>query len=140
MKLDIECGSGTYIRAIARDVGEMLGTGAVMSALDRTAIGSFRVEDAVSVKDLNAASVQELLQPASVAVADLRRVKLSETQRFELRHGRPILSEWLSEAVEGLDRESAEFAAVDSDGQLAAILFEKRPGELWPLLNFNESA
>ena len=45
--LDVECGSGTYIRSLGRDLAESLGTAAVMSALVRTAIGGFRVEEAV---------------------------------------------------------------------------------------------
>ena len=45
--LDIHCGSGTYIRSLGRDLAAALGTAAVMSELERTAIGEFRVEDAV---------------------------------------------------------------------------------------------
>ena len=45
--LTIECGSGTYVRSLGRDLAESLGTGAVMSALERTAIGPFRVQEAI---------------------------------------------------------------------------------------------
>ena len=44
--LEIECSGGTYIRSLGRDLAESLGTAAVMSALERTAIGWFRIEQA----------------------------------------------------------------------------------------------
>jgi tRNA pseudouridine55 synthase len=47
----IACSKGTYIRAIARDLGERLGVGAHLAALRRTAIGEFRVEDAIGVAE-----------------------------------------------------------------------------------------
>lgn len=47
------CGSGTYIRALARDIGETLGTGAYLTELRRTTIGDLNVKDALSLKDLN---------------------------------------------------------------------------------------
>ena len=110
-----------------------------MSALERTAIGGFCVENAITVEKLSAATLTQYFQPALAAVADLPHVTLSDTQLFELRHGRPILFSWLSDKREDLMC-AAELVAVDSAGQLAAILFAKRPGELWPRMNFNDSA
>jgi tRNA pseudouridine55 synthase len=53
-KLIIECevSAGTYIRSLARDIGEKLGTGAHLSALRRTQIGEYLVKDAVALEDL----------------------------------------------------------------------------------------
>ena len=45
--LEVDCGSGTYIRSLGRDLAESLGTSAVMSALVRTAIGNFDLDEAV---------------------------------------------------------------------------------------------
>jgi tRNA pseudouridine55 synthase len=47
----IRCGKGTYIRSLAHDLGQHLGTGAYLTALRRTAIGDFRVEDAWQIED-----------------------------------------------------------------------------------------
>ena len=47
LHVQIECGSGTYVRSLGRDLAESLGTAAVMSRLTRTAIGGFRVEEAI---------------------------------------------------------------------------------------------
>lgn len=52
--LDIECSKGTYIRSLARDIGAKLGCGAYMSDLRRTAIGDFRVENAVTIDQIKA--------------------------------------------------------------------------------------
>ncbi len=50
--LKVECSSGTYIRSLAHELGEKLGTGAVLLNLVRTAVGPYRVEDAVKIEDL----------------------------------------------------------------------------------------
>jgi tRNA pseudouridine55 synthase len=50
--LRVRCSSGTYIRALARDIGEALGTGAYLEELRRTRIGEYRVEDAVDPKSV----------------------------------------------------------------------------------------
>ncbi len=138
LMLDIECGSGTYVRSLGRDLGDMLGTGAVMSALERTAIGQFRVADALPLEYLNSDSLVQNVQPALAALADFPRVALSEAQLLEVDRGRPILKAWLAD----LDPSGAvhsEMAATDSHGNLAAILYEKHPGELWPRVNFTKS-
>ena len=57
LALEIECGSGTYIRSIGRDLGQKLGCGAVMTELVRTRIGPFDLADAVSLDDLDQKTV-----------------------------------------------------------------------------------
>ena len=64
LSLRIDCGRGTYIRAIARDLGAALGVGGYLTALRRTAIGRFRAEHAVSLEQLTAAgNIQQFIQP-----------------------------------------------------------------------------
>jgi len=66
LDLSIECGKGTYIRSIARDLGGVLGTGGTLSGLVRTRVGEFRIEDALAVDDLPGeadAWTAEMLQP-----------------------------------------------------------------------------
>jgi tRNA pseudouridine55 synthase len=60
--LSIECGRGTYIRAIARDLGEALGVGGYLTELRRTAVGEYTIEDAVSVDELDAETVLRSLR------------------------------------------------------------------------------
>jgi tRNA pseudouridine55 synthase len=148
LELDIECGSGTYVRSLGRDLGAALGTAAVMSALERTAIGRFRIQDAIALDDLTAETLSQHLQPALTVVEDLPRVALSEAQLLEIRNGRPILTSWLASEPSPSGRGqvardsprrgegAVELAAVNATGHLVALLHEKQPGELWPLMNF----
>ena len=65
-KLRIDCGRGTYVRAIARDLGAALGTGAYLTALRRTRVGSLGVEDAVTIERLKGDGVERFLRPVPV--------------------------------------------------------------------------
>jgi tRNA pseudouridine55 synthase len=78
--------AGTYIRALARDLGERLGVGAHLTRLRREAIGSLRVEDAVSMDALSQAS----LIPAHRVLSDLPSIVLDEVGRREVVHGRAV--------------------------------------------------
>jgi tRNA pseudouridine55 synthase len=134
LDVDVECGSGTYIRALGRDLAAELGTTAVMSALVRTAVGAFHVEEAVILDELTTETVTKHLQPPTTAVPELPKVVLDDTQLNEIRHGRPIA---IPGDVGGSPTVAGpEWAAVTAAGALAAILREKRPGQLWPHRNF----
>lgn len=134
LHLEVECGSGTYVRALGRDLAASLGTSAVMAGLVRLAIGSFRIEDSVAPDELTAATLAGHLQPMLAAVANLPRIDLDDQQLAELRHGRPIAGPTDCTAQSSLSGRG-EWAAVDPGGCLAAILFEKHPGQLWPRMN-----
>jgi tRNA pseudouridine55 synthase len=60
-KVRIDCGRGTYIRAIARDLGKSLGVGGYLTELRRTRSGSFRVEDAVTIETLAGAGPDQFV-------------------------------------------------------------------------------
>jgi tRNA pseudouridine55 synthase len=79
-------GPGTYLRAIARDLGEVLGVGAHLIALRREAIGGLRVEDAVKLDQLGPAAVL----PPRRALGHLPAVELDETARAAVGHGRAV--------------------------------------------------
>jgi tRNA pseudouridine55 synthase len=142
LEMAIECGSGTYVRSLGRDLAEAVGTAGVMAALERTAIGPFRVEDGVNPDVLTAEIAMEKLQPPLAALQSLPRIDLTPAQLLELRHGRPIAVRGvvhpLAEASSprGEEEERLEWVGVDAAGKLAAILFQKEPGVLWPVRNF----
>lgn len=91
--LDVHCSAGTYIRSLAHDLGQALGCGGHLAGLRRTASGSFRVEEAVTLDALNAAFAagtwQALLRPADDALADWPAVRLTaeEAQRVTMGQG-----------------------------------------------------
>ncbi len=141
LMLTIECGSGTYIRALGRDVAAALGTAAVMTALRRTAIGQFHVEDAISLENLSLESLPQQLQSPLAAVAHLPRVLVTDADLVEIHHGRPIKRP-LTEAPAAQPaspsecKSAEEWTAVNNRGELVAILRQKHAGELWPKHNF----
>ena len=89
--VEVACGSGTYIRAIARDLGEALGVGGHLTALRRTQVGSFAVERAVAQGALGdeAAVAAALLSPER-AQGHLPSVRLDDTEVGAILQGRAI--------------------------------------------------
>jgi tRNA pseudouridine55 synthase len=139
LQLEIECSSGTYVRALGRDLAEALGTRAVMSALVRVAIGNFRLENSVPLNQLTRESLPKHLQSPLAAVSDLPQVIVDCSEIVEIRHGRPIdSSRWISPTA--LELSSTEWAAVDADGELVAILRQVHPNQFWPTMNFQPIA
>ncbi len=83
-----DVGSGTYIRALARDLGCKLGCGAHLEALRRTRVGTFGIEEAVSLEALDGRALP--LRSAGDAVRHLARRDMSGEECQLVRHGRPI--------------------------------------------------
>jgi len=126
--LDIQCGGGTYVRSLGRDLAVSLGTAAVMSALERTAIGRFRLEDACQPHALDAENVAAHVLSPLLAVKHLPTLKLNSDEVARVASGLTIRSS---------RRQSApEIAAVDPAGQLAAILVPRGKFQLGPERTF----
>jgi len=115
-ELAIDCGSGTYVRSIGRDIGRILGCGAVLSALVRTRIGPYWLEDAVSLEQLTSESIDRFLLPPTTAVAALPKYRATAEDVAQIRAGRPFGSGAASEAPEG-----ATVAVLDADGGLLCL-------------------
>jgi len=107
----VTCSSGTYIRALARDLGESLGVGGHLTALRRTSIGGFKLEDAVNIDQI--ADRRIPLGEAAERILSTRRVDLDE--QILLRNGRAIF------AVGKV----GVYAALSSGGDLVALLQEE---------------
>lgn len=84
----VECSSGTYVRALARDLGEQLGTGGHLTALRRTRIGAFVVDEAAPLDDLDVTA--SLMSPADAASRALPVVHLTTQQSVDLGHGKRV--------------------------------------------------
>jgi tRNA pseudouridine55 synthase len=81
--------AGTYVRALARDLGERLGVGAHLTALRRESIGALRVEDAIPLEQLGLSAVR----PARAVLGHLPAVELDEPSRVAVSHGRALPAE-----------------------------------------------
>ncbi len=129
LTLEIQCSSGTYVRSLGRDLAEALGTAAVMSALVRTAIGQFRIEDALPPEKLNADNISDHLLPAAAAVSMLPQLTLTDEEIARLRNGLAIAKPEAPQAE--------ELAGLDAQGRLVALLTTAAPGVIRPLRNFS---
>ena len=91
LELRVRCSSGTYVRALARDLGEALSAGAHLSALRRTAVGEFRVESALPIAALSDPSLveQAWITPAG-AVAHLPWVEVGPADAARLSQGQAV--------------------------------------------------
>jgi tRNA pseudouridine55 synthase len=113
-RIEVRCGSGTYMRSIARDLGRGLGVGGYLGRLVRTAYGGLAIESAVHSAELTTASlVRDRLLPAEVILPHMERVKLNVEQEAMVRQGRSVRV--LPEPGPGLIR------AHDSAGRLVAL-------------------
>lgn len=89
--LSISCSKGTYIRTIISDIGDKLGCGGIMTALERTSSGGFQLRDCYTFDQIQKAadcgSIQELIIPIEGAFAKLPKLKLGEAQTRMYRCG-----------------------------------------------------
>ncbi len=88
VRISVRCSSGTYIRAIARDLGAALGVGGHLTALRRTAVGELRPRRARTLDELGDAFA--VLPIADAARATFPVVELDEEQAVDVRFGRPL--------------------------------------------------
>lgn len=124
LQLRIECGSGTYVRSLGRDLAESLGTNAVMSALTRERIGSFQLDEAIDPNHATAEVIQSSLLPLARACESLPQLRLTEAEVTEIRNGRRITRPDLMML--------GPIAAVDAAGRLVAIVAAAPEGQLRP--------
>jgi tRNA pseudouridine55 synthase len=120
----VECSSGTYIRALARDLGADLGVGAHLTALRRTRIGPFGIAQAHELESLDVETA--LIEPAAAASTLFDRVVLSDTQALELSQGK----RFMVEAPDG-----SPVAAVTGSGRLVGLV-TIAGGRVRSLVNF----
>ncbi|MDH6244930.1 tRNA pseudouridine(55) synthase TruB [Mycobacterium sp. OTB74] len=107
----VDCSSGTYIRALARDVGAALGVGGHLTALRRTKVGRYGLEEARTLDQLADAAELSYSLDAACLLGFPRR-DLTEFEVQDARHGRAL-------APAGID---GTYAATAADGQVIALL------------------
>jgi tRNA pseudouridine55 synthase len=122
--VEVECGSGTYIRSLAADLGAALGGCAHLKSLRRTRVGSFTLAEAHPLADVEAAPDAAVL-PLVSAVRDLERVDVDPEQARAVSHGVSFASGALTVHGEG------PYALVDPEGVLLAV-YRTRGSALCP--------
>jgi tRNA pseudouridine55 synthase len=111
----VECSSGTYIRALARDLGEALGTGGHLTALRRTRVGPFTVADAGQLGD---ELMSSLLSPASVSARLFDSVELTGDESVALGQGKRVSPRALDDRL----KDAAGPIAALHDGRLTGLV------------------
>lgn len=112
--IEVDCSSGTYIRALARDLGEALGVGGHLTALRRTRVGGYGLDHARTLEDLADQPRLSYSLDEACLLAFPRR-EITAAQADDAGHGRPL------EAA-GID---GVYAAVDPDGRVFALLEDR---------------
>jgi tRNA pseudouridine55 synthase len=113
----ITCGSGTYVRSLARDLGVLSGSAAHLASLRRIRSGPFDLERATTIDGLRAGSVDVL--PSRAAVPGLPAEMLTDVEAQRVSHGHPVPAR----------ADGARAALVRVDGDLVAIA--DRDGDAW---------
>lgn len=128
--VDVTCSSGTYIRALARDLGAALGVGGHLTALRRTRVGSYGLDVARTLEELE--DDFSVVPLAAAARAILPARELTEDEARALSYGQRI------DAAEGVPEGTADepVAAFGPDGALVALVAGER-GRSRPLLVFS---
>jgi tRNA pseudouridine55 synthase len=128
----VRCSSGTYIRALARDLGAALGTGGHLTRLRRTRVGGYRVEDARTLEQL--ADRFEVLPLAQAAAAAFPRRELSADEARRLANGGRLAPVGRPDPQASTEPQ-APTAAYAPDGTLIALVTEES-GQARPLVVF----
>lgn len=125
LEVRVVCSTGTYVRALARDLGAALSVGGHLTALRRSRIGPFGVADAVELQILDPAA--RLLPPAAAAALLFRVVDLDARQSLELGQGKRLI---LAGTADG-----SPVAARAPDGRLVGLVTVEN-GQARTLVNF----
>jgi len=116
VRLAVACSKGTYVRALVRDLGERLGTGACLIALRRTVSGNFTVADALPVDRVDRASATAHLIPTARAL-DLPRVVVADDRVADVTNG---VEARLAGFADGF-ADGARFQLVATGGEVLAV-------------------
>jgi len=92
LRVEIDCGTGTYVRSLGRDLARVVGTDAIMTALVRTRVGDFSLETATIGSDLQSIEdVQRALKNPMLSLTSLPRITLPDDQVLAILQGKQIL-------------------------------------------------
>ena len=130
----VRCSSGTYIRALARDLGAALGTGGHLTRLRRTRVGGYRVEDARTLEQLGDRFEVLPLAQAAAAAFPSRNLSAEEARRLA-NGGRLAAVAGATAATAGTPVAPGPTAAYAPDGTLIALVTEES-GQARPLVVF----
>jgi len=123
--LEITCSKGTYIRTLCHDIGQVLGAGGTMTALRRTRVGAFSLEEACTLDELKVtADPAQFLRPVDTLFAQYPRLTVDAKQEQKIKHGQQILIPTGDQGRCRVYGENGEFLALGEildDGMLTVV-------------------
>ena len=114
-ELSIDCGTGTYIRSIGRDLGERLGCGATMTELARTTVGPFSMEAGHQLDDLTIDNVQDAIESPLLAIPNYPSYVLDDEETARIRTGNYV------KPRTDVPESAKEVALLNERGELVAV-------------------
>jgi tRNA pseudouridine55 synthase len=133
-RFTVDCGKGTYIRSLARDLAAALGTCGHVTVLRRTRVGPFTLQQSITLAQLeqtcDRGAVSEALYPLSTALDDIPVLAVADQDANDLRHGRAI-----DPNPSNISPSSDWVLAMEGGREVA--LCEMRDGRYWPKRVFN---
>lgn len=115
IRVEVDCSSGTYIRTLAADLGQLLGGGAHLGSLRRTAVGPFGLDEAVALDAVEVRPVAGMVRGLAAQVVD-------DDGAVAVSHGKPLPDDGGADGPR---------AIMNADGDLLAV-YEREPGRLRP--------
>ena len=130
----VDCGKGTYIRSLARDLAAALETCGHVTVLRRTRVGPFTLQQSITLAELeqtcDRGAVSEALHPLSTALDDIPVLAVADQDANDLRHGRAI-------DPNPSDISPSSDWVLAMEGKREVALCEIRDGRYWPKRVFN---
>ena len=132
LTLEVECGKGAYMRSLAHDLGEALGCGAHVSALERLSCGEFKAETAITPEQLeptgdDQGAWQQHLLPVDWVLRNLKSISVGQQAEQYLRHGQAVNLGHAPQNAGYLE----EFRAYANDGRFLALVRFDRSENSW---------
>ena len=119
LKVQVSCGSGTYIRSIGRDIAAMFGTTATMTSLVRTSVGQFDLSKALSIDGLTSDNIIDSVLPIDKAL-DLPILELDDIEAKRILNGQTLI----------LDRDDGQYKLNVDDDTIALVKINNKHGKM----------
>ena len=125
VRVRVECSAGTYVRALARDLGAALGVGGHLTALRRTRSGGVAVRECIDLDDV---SIEKVVNPAAFARRELPVIDIDEAEAMRARHGTTLTVELTDAPVVALVGPGEDLVAVVEPGPRYLAVFPRDGG------------
>jgi tRNA pseudouridine55 synthase len=120
--IDVECSKGTYIRTLAEDISEAMGTCGHLVSLRRMSVGSFSAENAITLSQVDEAGVAKAsLIPISKAIPAMPELVVSDEAEDRISNGQAIRSEWINACMPEKIKTGERVKVTSSKGRLISI-------------------